>query len=127
MVESRIRIQTLNLKLYHHGKGTVNHLFGCLLSIGRIYSHMIFWAVILKDSLLPGATLGLGHHLPHQSSYKLPSSRHTRGTPVKCLLDSETSRTTSPYSHLHSGISQKSGQVLSAYPMVTKVALSQRN
>lgn len=68
--ESRIRIRTLNLNFYHHGKGRVKHLFGCLLSIGRIYSHMIFWAVILKDSFLPGATLGLGHHLPHQSSYK---------------------------------------------------------
>lgn len=34
LVESRIIIGTLNSVI--HGKGTGKHLFGCLLSIGRI-------------------------------------------------------------------------------------------
>lgn len=41
LVESRIKTQTLNLNC-DHGKRTVKHMFECLLSIGRTYSHMIF-------------------------------------------------------------------------------------
>lgn len=71
---------------------------------------MTFWAVILTDSFLPGATLGLGHTTcPINQATNCPS----QGTFVGLQWNAYPgiSRNSSPHSHLHSEISQKPGQV----------------
>lgn len=78
---------------------------------GKVCGHVMLWPAILKDSFLPGATVGLSHHLPHQSNCTLLASRHICGR-RNAILDSETSKNTSP----QSACTQEFPQSRGAYP-----------
>lgn len=79
-VKGKSRIWTLALNFASCGKGNSSLCFDVFCKqVGCV----VTWCsnpAILKDSFLLGVTVELSHHLLHQSSCKLPASRHVCGT-----------------------------------------------